>query len=54
MKCISGTLYLRISVHVYNELSDYERLAKAVHAVTQMEPVSDPVGMVCSKSSGCS
>ncbi|KAL4426688.1 hypothetical protein ABPG77_004744 [Micractinium sp. CCAP 211/92] len=30
VKCIGGQLYVRISVHIYNELADYERLAAAV------------------------
>ncbi|KAL4425559.1 hypothetical protein ABPG75_009575 [Micractinium tetrahymenae] len=30
VKCIGGRLYVRISVHIYNEAADYERLAAAV------------------------
>lgn len=33
VKCIMGRLYVRISVHVYNELKDYERLGEAVSAI---------------------
>jgi selenocysteine lyase/cysteine desulfurase len=30
IKCIRGVLYVRISCHVYNELSEYERLGKTL------------------------
>ncbi|GLD99747.1 hypothetical protein PINS_up008475 [Pythium insidiosum] len=30
VKCIEGRLYVRISAHIYNELADYDRLARAV------------------------
>ena len=33
IKCIRGQLYARISVHVYNEASDYEILASAVQKI---------------------
>ncbi|GLI71197.1 hypothetical protein VaNZ11_016316 [Volvox africanus] len=33
VKCIQGRLYVRISVHIYNILSDYERLAEAVDRI---------------------
>ncbi|GLC39561.1 hypothetical protein PLESTM_000911900 [Pleodorina starrii] len=33
VKCIQGRLFVRISVHVYNTLSDYERLAAAVERI---------------------
>ena len=29
VKCVQGNLYVRISAHVYNEISDYETLADA-------------------------
>lgn len=29
-KCVQGRLYLRLSAHIYNQLSDYERLADAM------------------------
>lgn len=35
MKAINGKLYVRISVHVYNSLSDYQRLADAVNEIRQ-------------------
>ena len=35
VKCVAAQLYVRISVHIYNELPDYERLAAAVGAITQ-------------------
>ncbi|EFJ40706.1 hypothetical protein VOLCADRAFT_119903 [Volvox carteri f. nagariensis] len=45
VKCIQGRLYVRISVHIYNILDDYERLAEAVERIaaslaagTVMEP----------------
>lgn len=28
--CIQSKLYLRISTHIYNEFSDYEKLANAI------------------------
>lgn len=30
IKCINGVLYVRISCHIYNETSNYERLASVV------------------------
>ena len=33
MKVIAGKLYVRISVHVYNTLSDYQYLADAINQV---------------------
>ncbi|GIL80140.1 hypothetical protein Vretifemale_9315 [Volvox reticuliferus] len=33
VKCIQGRLYVRISVHIYNILADYERLAEAVEQI---------------------
>ena len=30
IKCINGLLYVRISCHIYNELSQYERLASII------------------------
>ncbi|GIL54670.1 hypothetical protein Vafri_10411 [Volvox africanus] len=33
VKCIQGRLYVRISVHIYNILADYERLAEAVDRI---------------------
>lgn len=30
IKCINNTLYVRISCHIYNQLSDYERLGEVV------------------------
>lgn len=30
VKAVQGVLYIRISVHIYNELSDYKTLADAV------------------------
>nr|CAB3236607.1 hercynylcysteine sulfoxide lyase-like [Phallusia mammillata] len=33
VKCVQGVLYVRISVHIHNELSDYQRLSDAVLAL---------------------
>lgn len=30
IKCINGKLYVRISAHIHNEISDYEKLAEAI------------------------
>ncbi|CAG2226956.1 unnamed protein product [Mytilus edulis] len=30
IKCVDGVLYVRISCHIYNDLSDYEKLGEAV------------------------
>jgi len=30
VKCVQGSLYVRISVCIYNVIADYERLGKAV------------------------
>ncbi|KAG1675643.1 hypothetical protein FOA52_002352 [Chlamydomonas sp. UWO 241] len=35
IKCIQGALYARISVQIYNELADYERLSDAVLDITR-------------------
>ncbi|BFZ25298.1 hypothetical protein BsWGS_28337 [Bradybaena similaris] len=35
VKSIQGRLYVRISAHIYNERSDYEKLAHAITAVAQ-------------------
>ncbi|GAB4816736.1 hypothetical protein N2152v2_003782 [Parachlorella kessleri] len=37
VKCIHGSLYVRISCHIYNELADYHRLAAALQAVSAQE-----------------
>jgi selenocysteine lyase/cysteine desulfurase len=37
VKAINGALYLRLSVHVYNCLDDYSRLADAVDAFLASE-----------------
>ena len=31
VKCIDGHLYVRISAHVYNQASDYVRLAECIN-----------------------
>ena len=33
LKAIQGKLYVRIAVHVYNEMSDYKRLADAINDI---------------------
>lgn len=33
VKCVQGRLYVRLSAHLYNQLSDYERLADAMHRI---------------------
>jgi selenocysteine lyase/cysteine desulfurase len=33
VKCVQGRLYVRVSVHLYNQLSDYERLADAIQDI---------------------
>lgn len=33
IKCVHGTLYVRISAHVYNTCADYDQLADAVEAI---------------------
>ncbi|XP_059153483.1 uncharacterized protein LOC131939285 [Physella acuta] len=35
IKSVQGSLYVRISAHVYNEASDYEKLAKAMLLLSQ-------------------
>ncbi|KAJ0394261.1 hypothetical protein ATCC90586_006154 [Pythium insidiosum] len=30
VKCVEGRLYVRLSAHIYNELEDYDRLARAI------------------------
>ena len=30
---VDGKLYVRISAHIYNDLSEYETLAKAIHSM---------------------
>lgn len=34
IKTIQGTLYVRISAHIYNTLDDYKHLTAAVTALT--------------------
>jgi selenocysteine lyase/cysteine desulfurase len=33
IKCVQGRLYVRLSAHLYNQLSDYERLADAMQLI---------------------
>ena len=33
IKCVNGRLYVRVSCHVYNDLEDFARLAKAVNGM---------------------
>lgn len=33
VKCVQGRLYVRLSAHLYNQLSDYERLADAMQLI---------------------
>jgi len=35
IKCVQGHLYVRISAHIYNDLQDYEKLAKAISMISQ-------------------
>ncbi|CAG5130877.1 unnamed protein product [Candidula unifasciata] len=42
VKSIQGHLYVRISAHIYNERSDYEKLAHAVTVISQ-RPVRIPL-----------
>ena len=30
LKCVAGDLYVRLAAHVYNEMKDYENLARAI------------------------
>ena len=32
IKCLEGRLYVRISAHIYNELAEYQRLAKVINS----------------------
>jgi selenocysteine lyase/cysteine desulfurase len=34
VKCVSGTLYVRMSCHVYNTLDDFRHLATTIHALS--------------------
>lgn len=33
VKCIQNKLYVRISAHIYNQIEDYQKLAKAMSAM---------------------
>ena len=35
IKCIQGILYVRLSVHVYNTLDDYVRLADVIVSLAE-------------------
>ena len=35
MKAVSGRLYVRVALHVYNEMSEVERLAGAIREIEQ-------------------
>ena len=35
IKVIGGKLYVRIAVHVYNSVADYQRLADAINIIIQ-------------------
>ena len=35
MKAIQGKLFVRVAAHVYNDMSDYQRLADAVNKLKQ-------------------
>jgi isopenicillin-N epimerase len=37
IKCVHGSLYARVSCHIYNELEDYARLAAAVQQIVAAE-----------------
>ena len=40
VKCVHGSLYVRISCHIYNQLADYEKLAAAVQAISAAQDAS--------------
>ena len=33
IKAVDGKLYVRISAHVYNELTEYQRLAESINSM---------------------
>ena len=33
VKAIAGKLYVRVSVHIYNEMDDFKRLANAINDI---------------------
>ena len=55
VKNVRGRLYVRISAHVYNRISDYEALAEAVAgaAARRLLPTLPRAGAVCVRGGAC-
>ena len=47
VKVVQGKLYVRVSAHVHNELSEFQQLAQAISALTYK------VCVVCVQASVC-
>ncbi|XP_060085055.1 uncharacterized protein LOC132564420 [Ylistrum balloti] len=57
VKCIQGTLYIRLSCHIYNELAEYEKLGKCVLEMCAMKKLcsegSETIGNIHSQDESC-
>ncbi len=40
IKCLEGRLYVRVSAHIYNELSEYQRLIQVIKGYSNLSRIT--------------